>query len=97
MCTKHGRSIYWNMNKAKKKYLRGHEQSQGKVSLRKGGQMRKLRKRIRDFLREEDGISTVEIILIIVVLIGLVIIFKSQLTSLVSSILSKITSKSQGI
>lgn len=67
------------------------------VSLRKGGQMRKLRKRIRDFLREEDGISTVEIILIIVVLIGLVIIFKSQLTSLVSSILSKITSKSQGI
>ncbi|MGN0433668.1 MAG: Flp1 family type IVb pilin, partial [Bilifractor sp.] len=32
-----------------------------------------------------------------VVLIGLVIIFKSQLTSLVSSILSKITSKSQGI
>ncbi|MGO5314152.1 Flp1 family type IVb pilin [Bilifractor sp. LCP21S3_A7] len=59
--------------------------------------MRKLRKRIRDFLREEDGISTVEIILIIVVLIGLVIIFKSQLTSLVSSILSKITSKSQGI
>ncbi|MGO5337261.1 Flp1 family type IVb pilin [Bilifractor sp. LCP19S3_H10] len=59
--------------------------------------MKKLRKRIRDFLMEEDGISTVEIILIIVVLIGLVIIFKSQLTSLVSSILSKITSKSQGI
>lgn len=46
---------------------------------------------------EEDGISTVEIVLIIVVLIGLVIIFKSQLTSLVSNILSKITSKSQGI
>lgn len=52
---------------------------------------------LRAFLMEEDGISTVEIILIIVVLIGLVIIFKSQLTSLVSSILSKITSKSQGI
>ena len=46
---------------------------------------------------EEDGISTVEIVLIIVVLIGLVIIFKSQLTSLVSNILSNITSKSQGI
>ena len=46
---------------------------------------------------EEDGISTVEIVLIIVVLIGLVIIFKSQLTSLVSNILSKITSQSQGI
>ncbi|MCI6639117.1 MAG: Flp1 family type IVb pilin [Bilifractor sp.] len=59
--------------------------------------MRELRNRIRAFWMEEDGISTVEIVLIIVVLIGLVIIFKSQLTSLVSNILSKITSKSQGI
>ena len=31
-----------------------------------------------DFLREEEGMGTVEIILIIVVLIGLVIIFKSS-------------------
>ena len=46
---------------------------------------------------EEDGISTVEIILIIVVLIGLVIIFKSQLTSLVNSIFSKIVSQSNSI
>lgn len=59
--------------------------------------MRELRNMIRGFWMEEDGISTVEIVLIIVVLIGLVIIFKSQLTSLVSNILSKITSKSQGI
>ena len=64
---------------------------------RRYAKMKKLRKLLRAFLMEEDGISTVEIILIIVVLIGLVIIFKSQLTSLVSSILSKITSKSQGI
>ncbi|WP_270606564.1 Flp1 family type IVb pilin [Faecalimonas umbilicata] len=33
----------------------------------------------------------------IVVLIGLVIIFKSQLTSLVNSIFQKITSESSGI
>jgi Flp pilus assembly pilin Flp len=59
--------------------------------------MRELRNRIRAFWMEEDGISTAEIVLILVVLIGLVIIFKSQLTSLVSNILSKITSKSQGI
>lgn len=38
--------------------------------------MRKLRKRIRDFLREEDGISTVEIILIIV---GICIADKSRI------------------
>ena len=37
------------------------------------------------------GMGTVEIILIIVVLIGLVLIFKTQITDLVESIFSKIT------
>lgn len=49
------------------------------------------------FLVEEDAIGVVEIILILVVLIGLVIIFKKQLVSLVNSILSKITSQSNSI
>lgn len=46
------------------------------------------------FMKEEKGIGVVEVILILVVLIGLVIIFKSQLTSLVQSIFEKITSES---
>ena len=46
------------------------------------------------FWSEEDGIGVVEMILILVVLIGLVIIFKSQLTSLVNTIFDKITSQS---
>jgi Flp pilus assembly pilin Flp len=40
---------------------------------------------------EEDGMGTVEIILIIVVLVGLVLIFKEQITTIVDSIFSKIT------
>lgn len=52
---------------------------------------------IKEFLEEETAISTVEIILIIVVLIGLVIIFKQQLTSLVRSILQKITSQANSV
>ena len=48
-------------------------------------------------LRDDEGIGVVEIILILVVLIGLVIIFKSQLTSLVQTIFEKITSESVGI
>ena len=47
----------------------------------------------KDFLREEDGMGTVEIILIIVVLVGLVILFKSQITEIVESLFDKITSK----
>lgn len=42
------------------------------------------------FLRDEEGIGVVEIVLILVVLIGLVILFKSQLTSLMKTILNNI-------
>jgi hypothetical protein len=52
---------------------------------------------LQAFLWEEDAIGVVEIILILVVLIGLVIIFKEQLVSLVDSILSKITKQSNSI
>ena len=55
--------------------------------------MKKL-KQFFEFMKEEKGIGVVEVILILVVLIGLVIIFKSQLTSLVQSIFEKITSES---
>lgn len=51
-------------------------------------------KKILEFMKEEKGIGVVEVILILVVLIGLVIIFKSQLTDLVQSIFDKITSES---
>ena len=48
-------------------------------------------------LMDDQGVSVVEIILILVVLIALVVIFKSQLTSLVNTIFAKITSESAGI
>ena len=50
-----------------------------------------LQRRIGKILHDEEGMGTVEVILIILVLIGLVIIFKSQLTDLVESIFTKIT------
>ena len=49
---------------------------------------------IREFIKEEEGIGVVEMILILVVLIGLVLIFKDQLTDLVNSIFDTITSRS---
>ena len=52
---------------------------------------------IRRFVEEEDAVGVVEIILILVVLIGLVIILKEQLTELVQSILSKIAKQSNSI
>lgn len=56
-----------------------------------------IKKSLRNFFTEEDGMGTVEVILIIVVLIGLVIIFKSQLTSLVNTIFEKINKQANSI
>ncbi|MFA9376870.1 MAG: Flp1 family type IVb pilin [Lachnotalea sp.] len=52
---------------------------------------------IERFMKEEDGVGVVEIILILVVLIGLVAIFKTQLGNLVNSIFSKITTNAGAI
>ena len=43
---------------------------------RKSREMKKLKEWVWDFVKEEDAVGVVEIILILVVLIGLVIIFK---------------------
>lgn len=56
-----------------------------------------VKKRVRDFFMEEEGMGTVEMILIIVVLIGLVIIFKEQLNDLVNDIFKKIVSQANSI
>ena len=48
----------------------------------------------REFLKDERGITSVEIILILVVLIGLVLIFKDQMTGIVNNIFKTITSQS---
>ena len=56
-----------------------------------------LRFRVRQSLTNTDGIGVVEVILILVVLIGLVIIFKSELNDLVNKIFEKITKESSKI
>ena len=49
------------------------------------------------FLSDVDGAGVVEMILIIVVLITLVLIFKSQLISLVNSIFNTIKNKAGSV
>lgn len=54
-------------------------------------------KTFRQFIKEEDGMGTVEVILIIVVLVGLVVIFKEKITEIVNSIFNKITNQTKKI
>jgi len=54
-------------------------------------------KRWKEFMQDEQGITTVEIILILVVLIALVLIFKEQMTEIVNNIFKTITSQSNKV
>lgn len=59
--------------------------------------MSELKRVTKEFLLEEDAIGTVELILILVVLIGLVIIFRDQLKTIVNNIFKKITTQSESV
>lgn len=48
---------------------------------------------VKAFWEDENGVGVVEMILILVVLIGLVLIFKRQLTNIVNGIFDTINSK----
>lgn len=48
---------------------------------------------MKQFWKDEDGMGTVEIILIIVVLVGLVILFRDQITAIVEGLFDKITKR----
>lgn len=52
---------------------------------------------VKNFWTEEDGIGVIEVVLILVVLIGLVIIFKGQITTLLNDIFSQINSQSKEV
>lgn len=48
---------------------------------------------LNKLINDNRGMGVVEIILIILVLVGLVVIFRTKITSIVNSIFSKLTSK----
>lgn len=52
----------------------------------------KLQRRVYEVLRNEDGVGTVEVVLLVVAT-GLVLIFKDRITELVTNIFGKITSQ----
>ena len=55
-----------------------------------GGECMRL---IKAYLKDDGGMGTVEIILIIVVLVGLVLIFREQITQIVNNLFDKITKR----
>ena len=56
-----------------------------------------LGKEIREFWKDEQGVGVIELVLVLVVLIGLVIIFKKQITTLLQNIFKEINSPSKEV
>ena len=52
---------------------------------------------IKEFLAEEDGVGVIEVVLILVVLVGLVIIFKKQITTLLEGIFKEIEKQTKEV
>lgn len=52
---------------------------------------------LRAFIMEEDGVGVIEVVLILVVLIGLVIIFKKQINTLLEGIFKEINKQSKEV
>ena len=58
---------------------------------------KELGKELREFWRDEQGVGVIELVLVLVVLIGLVIIFKKQITTLLQNIFKEINSQSKEV
>ena len=50
-----------------------------------------------EFLKEEDGVGVIELVLILVVLIGLVIVFKKNINTLLESIFKQINTSAKEV
>ncbi len=63
-------------------------------------ELQKDRENLKDmkaFAADESGVGVIELVLILVVLIGLVIIFKKQINTLLENIFKQINSKSKEV
>lgn len=52
--------------------------------------------RLRDINSNNKGMGVIEIVLIILVLVGLVIIFRNQITAIITNVFSKVTKEING-
>ncbi len=53
--------------------------------------------RLWEFITGEDGVGVIEVVLILVVLIGLVIVFKGQINKLLTAVFSEINKQAKEV
>lgn len=70
---------------------------QGERKLKSDGLPQMVKREAAAFWEDESGVGVIEIVLILVVLIGLVIIFKEQINKLLETIFKEINSQSKEV
>ena len=92
--------IYWKSTKrdnVKEKYRNNKTNNKTQATNYRNNGGDKMKNYWKQMKEDNRGIGVVEIILILVILIALVIIFRDQITSLVTKILDKITTNADNI
>ena len=56
-----------------------------------------LQRKLSNLMKEESGIATVELVLILVVLIAVILLFKTQITKILNAIFAGIDQQIQGV
>lgn len=52
---------------------------------------------IKEFLQEEDGVAVVEMILILVIITGIVVVFKDKITGITTKVFNQINKDANSI
>ncbi len=52
---------------------------------------------LKEFMAEETGVGVIELVLILVILIGLAIVFKKQINTLLENIFKQINTKTKEV
>lgn len=51
---------------------------------------KEMKKRLKDFIRDESGMGVIEVVLIILVLVSLALVFKKQISSVANGVYDSI-------
>lgn len=71
-----------------KKFTNNEITNKGEVAMKS-----RVAKALKNFWKEEDGMGSVEVILIVVILIGLVVLFKDTIEPIIQSAIKSIKTK----
>lgn len=52
---------------------------------------------IKQFIKEDDGVGTVEVVLLLVVIVALVVIFRKQIKGIVEKAMTKVNEDSESV